>query len=57
MIFTHLILSIDVNSRFGKGAFGMVKSCKTKEFEDGNTILALENLKKKYYPSFRPFNS
>jgi hypothetical protein len=38
--FTELILSIDVIVSNGKIAFGIVKSCKTKEFEDGNSALA-----------------
>jgi gag-polypeptide of LTR copia-type len=46
--FTELILSIDVNNSNGKIAFGIVKSGKTKEFEDGNAALAWGKLKKKY---------
>ena len=41
--FTELILSIDVSNSNGKIAFGIVKSCKSKEFEDGNAALAWEN--------------
>jgi hypothetical protein len=47
MAFTELILSIDVNNSNGKIAFGIVKSCKSKEFEDGNAALAWRKLKKK----------
>jgi hypothetical protein len=36
--FTKLILSIDVSNSNGKIALAIVKSCKTKEFEDGNTV-------------------
>jgi len=38
--FTEVILSIDVSNSNGKIAFGIVKSCKSKEFEDGNAALA-----------------
>jgi hypothetical protein len=48
MAFTELVLSIDVSSSSGKIAFGIVKSCKTKDYEDGHTGLAWEKLKKKY---------
>jgi hypothetical protein len=37
-----------VSSRAGKIAFGIVKSCITKEFEDGNAALVWEKLKKKH---------
>jgi hypothetical protein len=46
--FTELILSSEVSNRNGKIAFGIVKSCKTKEFEDGNAAPAWGKLKKKY---------
>jgi hypothetical protein len=36
MAFTELVLSIDVSSSSGKIAFGIVKSCKTKDYEDGH---------------------
>jgi gag-polypeptide of LTR copia-type len=52
--FTELILSIDVSNSNGKIAFGIVKSCKSKEFEDGNAALAWEKLKKKYDPICAP---
>ena len=52
--FTELILSIDVSSSNGKIAFGIVKNCKSKEFEDGNAALAWEKLKKKYDPFSAP---
>jgi hypothetical protein len=52
--FTELILSIDVSNSNGKIAFGIVKSCKSKEFEDGNAALAWEKLKKKYDPISAP---
>jgi hypothetical protein len=40
--FTELILSIsiDVSNSNGKIAFGIVKNCKLKEFEDNNAALA-----------------
>jgi hypothetical protein len=43
MAFTELVLSIDVNSSSNKIAFGIVKSCKTKDYEDGHAGLAWEN--------------
>jgi gag-polypeptide of LTR copia-type len=52
--FMELILLIDVSNSTGKIAFGIVKSCKSKEFEDGNTTLAWEKLKKKYDPVSAP---
>jgi hypothetical protein len=52
--FTELILSIDVSNSKGKIAFGVVKSCESKEFEDGNAALAWEKLKKKYDPISAP---
>jgi hypothetical protein len=52
--FTELILSIDMNNSKGKIAFGIVKSCKSKEFEDGNAALAWGKLKKKYDPISAP---
>jgi thermostable 8-oxoguanine DNA glycosylase len=36
LAFTKLILSIDVSNSSGKNAFGMLKSCKTKDYEDEN---------------------
>jgi hypothetical protein len=50
MAFTELVLSIDISSSSGKIAFGIVKSCKTNDYEDGHTGLDSENLKKKYDP-------
>jgi hypothetical protein len=49
MTFTELVLSIDVSSISGKIAFG-IKSCKTKDYEDGHAGLAWEKSKKKYDP-------
>jgi hypothetical protein len=40
MAFTKLVLSIDVSSSSGKKAFGIVKSCKMKDYEDGHAGLA-----------------
>ena len=40
LAFTELILSIDVSSSGGKIAFGILKSCKTKDYEDGNASMA-----------------
>jgi hypothetical protein len=44
--FTELILSIDATRSVGKIAFGIVKGCKNKEYDDGNAALAWEKLKK-----------
>ena len=52
--YTKLILPIDVSNSQGKIAFGIVKSCKSKEFEDGNAALAWDKLKKKYDPISAP---
>ena len=52
--FKELALPIYVSSSVGKIAFGIVKSCKTKEYEDGNTALAWEKLKKKFEPISAP---
>jgi hypothetical protein len=54
MAFTELVLSIDVSSSSGKIAFRIVKSFKTKDYEDGHAGLAWENLKKKYDPVYAP---
>jgi gag-polypeptide of LTR copia-type len=48
--FTELMLLIDVSNSNGKIAFGMVKICKSKGFEDGNVALDWEKLNKKYDP-------
>jgi hypothetical protein len=50
MAFTELVLSIDVSSSSDKIAFGIVKNCKTKDYEDGHAGLAWEKSKKKYDP-------
>ena len=47
LAFTELILSIDVSNSSGKIAFGILKSCKTKDYEGGNASLAWERLKMK----------
>ena len=44
LAFTELILSIDVSNSSGKIAFGILKSCKTKDYEDGNATHAWEKL-------------
>jgi hypothetical protein len=54
MAFTKLVLSIDLSSSSGKLAFGNVKSCKTKDYEDGHAGLSWEKLKKKYDPVSAP---
>jgi hypothetical protein len=51
---TELIISIDATSSAGKIAFGIVKGCKNKEYEDGYAALAWEKLKKKYDPISSP---
>jgi hypothetical protein len=40
ILFTELVLSIDMNRGSGKIAFGIVKSFKTMEFKGGNATLA-----------------
>jgi hypothetical protein len=54
MALTELVLSIDVNSSSGKITSGIVKSCKTKDYEDGHAGLAWEKLEKKYDPVSAP---
>jgi hypothetical protein len=54
LAFTELILSIDVSHSSGKIAFGILKSCKTKDHEDGNATHAWEKLKKKFDPVSAP---
>jgi hypothetical protein len=54
MAFTVLLLSIDVLSSSDKIAFGIVKSFKTKDYEDSLAGLAWEKLKKKYDPMPSP---
>ena len=54
LAFTELILSIDVSSSSGKIAFGILKSCKTKDYEDENASMAWEKLKKKFDPVSAP---
>jgi hypothetical protein len=41
-------------SSSGKSAFRFIKSCKTKDYEDGHVCLAWEKLKKKYAPVSAP---
>jgi hypothetical protein len=45
MVFTKLVLSIDLSSTSGKIAFGIVKSCTTKDYEDGHAGLAWGKVK------------
>jgi hypothetical protein len=52
--FIDLVLSIDVSRSSGKIAFGIVKSNKMKDYEDGHVGLAWENLKKKHDPVSAP---
>jgi hypothetical protein len=54
MAFTELVLSIDVISRSGKMAFGIVKIYKTKDYEDGHAGLAWKKLKEKNDPVSAP---
>ena len=54
LAFTELILSIDVSRCAGKIVLGIVKSCKTKGYEDGIAALAWEKLMKKYDPVSAP---
>jgi hypothetical protein len=54
MAVTKLVLSIDVSSSSRKIAFGILKSYKTKDYEDYHAVLAWEKLKKKYDPVSAP---
>jgi hypothetical protein len=42
LAFIELVLLKDVSSFAGKIAFSIIKSCKSKEYEDGNSALAWE---------------
>jgi hypothetical protein len=46
--FTEIILSIDVKASHGEIAFKIVKGCKSKNFFDGNAVIAWEKFKNKY---------
>ena len=48
MTFNELILSIDVSSSSGKIVFGILISCKTKDYEEGTASMTWEKLKKKF---------
>jgi len=52
--FTELIPLFDVSSSSGKIVSGFLKSRKTKVYEDGNSSMAWEKLKKKFDPVFVP---
>jgi thermostable 8-oxoguanine DNA glycosylase len=54
LAFTELKLSIDVSNSSGKIAYGILKSCKTKDYEDGNATHAWKKLKKKFDPVSAP---
>jgi hypothetical protein len=41
IVYTELILSIDVKTSSGKTAFNIVKSCKTKDHPNRNAATAL----------------
>jgi hypothetical protein len=55
MACTELVLSIDVSSSSSKITFEIIKSCKTKDYEDGHAGLALKKLEKKYDPVSDPW--
>jgi hypothetical protein len=48
--YTELILSIDLKTSSGKVAFNITRGCKTKDYPDGNCLIAWEILKNKYEP-------
>jgi hypothetical protein len=50
----ELILSIDVGSNNGKVVFIFIKGCKSRDYNDGNSALAWDKLKKKFDPVFDP---
>jgi hypothetical protein len=54
LAFSELKLSIDVCNSIGKCAFGILKSYKTKDYEDGNATQAREKPKKKFNPVYVP---
>jgi hypothetical protein len=54
LAFTELMISIDVSKTGGKLVFGVLKSCKTKDYEDGKTRVAWQKVKKKFDPVSAP---
>jgi hypothetical protein len=48
LLLQNLLLSIGVRNSSGKIAFGNLKSCKTKDYENWNATQAWEKLKKKF---------
>jgi hypothetical protein len=52
--YTELILSIDVKASSGKVAFKIIRGYKTKDYKDGNGVIAWERLKNKYEPVSAP---
>jgi hypothetical protein len=53
--YTELIPSIDVRSSSGKVLFSIIKGCKSRDYSDGNSALALDKLKNKFDPGM-PLN-
>jgi hypothetical protein len=49
MAYTEFILSIDLRMSSGKVVFSIIKGNKSRDYTDGNSELAWENLKKKFY--------
>jgi hypothetical protein len=48
MDYTELILSIDIRSSTGKVVFSIIKGCKSRDYNDGNSALTWDKLKKKF---------
>jgi hypothetical protein len=48
LAYAEWVLSMDVGSSSTNIAYGIMTSCRKKEYEDGNTALALNELKKNF---------
>jgi hypothetical protein len=54
IVYTELILSIDVKADSGKVAFNIIKGCKIKDYPDCNGAISRERIKNKYKPVSAP---
>jgi hypothetical protein len=54
IVYTELILLIDVNTSSGKVAFNIIRGFKTKDYPDSNGAIAWERINNKYKPASVP---
>lgn len=52
--YNDLIMSIDTTTAAGKVAFSLVRSSKTKDYPDGNAVVAWKRLRQKFMPDSAP---